>query len=328
MPPEFKFSIDECDVPNKSGLSLYRAARTKWLTWLEHDEHHALWKQITAMLWNDAVFRMVNEARRFSEVDSRTAASNGMLAGLIDVGYVASQVLAIWKLMDSRRDVISLRRLFDNIVANRHLLTREHFVAYDGVPYDYEAAMKEYYAGWTLEAMGQFHGLPIDGPHAFGTSEIMHQAFDRLCGTTPEMRSRQDVISDRAIETIEGWFNDPILKKLSEIRHKFIAHAADENSRAAIGLDHIGVTLGEVEQAHQLIVRICEVITAQLLYDAHHGQVVPIPQFNQFAALDTHFVPKNAINELSRWWHQHMESRAKWTKGPIKLIPDPTPADA
>lgn len=321
MAAGYKYKISECDVENCKALAIYRAMRQRWLHWLNDDDQHAVWKQIYAMTWSDAVFRTVNEARRFSTPTDPTAASNGMLAEFIDLGYVATQTVAIWRLMDDRDDVISLRRVLDSISRNRHLITREIYVAHDGLPYDPAAAQARYYAGWTVEQMEQFHGLPTEGPDAFGTSDLLHTAFDRLSGKSPEKRSRTDTIDPRVFDTLQAWLNDPVFQKLITIRHNFVAHAADEKSRAATGLDKIGVTLGEIERAHTMLVKTAEVITSQLLYDAHHGQVVPIPQLDQLGHLDKPFAPPTALGELSGWWHKHMDDRAKWTKGSFDLIP-------
>jgi hypothetical protein len=66
------------------------------------DQH--IWPQIQTMMLNDAYFKLMGRAREL------TGEFNGPIAGLIEVGYVTSQTLAIRRLCDPRRDVISLRR--------------------------------------------------------------------------------------------------------------------------------------------------------------------------------------------------------------------------
>lgn len=68
--------------------------------WL--DQH--IWPQIQTMLLNDAYFKLMGRAREL------TGEFNGPIAGLIEAGYVTSQTIAIRRLCDDRRDVISLRR--------------------------------------------------------------------------------------------------------------------------------------------------------------------------------------------------------------------------
>jgi hypothetical protein len=68
--------------------------------WLDHD----VWPQIQTMMLNDAYFKLMGRAREL------TGEFNGPIASLIESGYVTSQVVAIRRLCDSRKDVISLRR--------------------------------------------------------------------------------------------------------------------------------------------------------------------------------------------------------------------------
>jgi hypothetical protein len=62
------------------------------------------------------------------------------LAEALFDGHVATQVLAIRRLMDDRNtDIISLRRLVKDLRHSWTLFTRENYVCFDGLPYDYEA---------------------------------------------------------------------------------------------------------------------------------------------------------------------------------------------
>ncbi len=65
-PLEYEYAIDACDVFDKERLQKYRDKRRQWLDWLEGDRHHAIWHQILAMLWNDAVFRMIDKSREIA----------------------------------------------------------------------------------------------------------------------------------------------------------------------------------------------------------------------------------------------------------------------
>lgn len=67
------------------------------------DRH--IWPQIQTMMLNDAYFKLMGRAREL------TGEFNGPIAVLIEVGYVTSQTLAIRRLCDAGRDVISLRRV-------------------------------------------------------------------------------------------------------------------------------------------------------------------------------------------------------------------------
>jgi len=64
-----------------------------------------IWPQVQTMMRNDAYFKLMGRAREL------TGEFNGPISGLIEVGYVTSQTLAIRRLCDGGRDVISLRRV-------------------------------------------------------------------------------------------------------------------------------------------------------------------------------------------------------------------------
>ena len=75
--------------------------------WL--DQH--IWPQISSMLLNDAYFKLMDHAHEL------TGQFNGPIGALIVSGYVTSQVIAIRRLCDNRRDVISLRRVLSKAKA-------------------------------------------------------------------------------------------------------------------------------------------------------------------------------------------------------------------
>lgn len=64
-----------------------------------------IWPQIQKMMLDDAYFKLMGRAREL------TGEFNGPIAGLIVVGYVTSQTIAIRRLCDGGRNVISLRRV-------------------------------------------------------------------------------------------------------------------------------------------------------------------------------------------------------------------------
>src|SRR5260370_12340183 len=144
----YTYAPEDCDIVDKAVLTAYRDKRSEWLHLLNGKDDHAVCRQISAMLWNDAVFRVANESRRLSREAGRSSSSrNWSLAQFMDQGFVATQTLSIRKLMERAsnkpaRQVISLRRVLDDIKEHRALFTRENYVAHDGLPYD-PAPMKQ-----------------------------------------------------------------------------------------------------------------------------------------------------------------------------------------
>jgi hypothetical protein len=138
----WKTPIDECDIKDKQKLKLYRRKRAERLDWLHGDDDHAICRQIWLMSWSYLTYRIINESRRIASARGhRSAALNGLIAEFDDLGFVAAQALAIRRLTeqeykDPAKQVISLRRLVDDLKKHRHLFTRETFVCFDGAPFD------------------------------------------------------------------------------------------------------------------------------------------------------------------------------------------------
>jgi hypothetical protein len=322
---EYEYGVDQCSVSDKALLTDFREKRSEWIGWLERDVHHSIWGQIHSIMWNDAVYRSLNEARRFASSEDPTASVNGMFGAFIDRGYVSTQVLDICKITDRSSDdpkkgVISLRRLFHDIRDHRRLLTRENFVSYDGLPYDYAAAQQAHIDGLTPEELGKLRWVATKGPDAWGISEIVHRAFDELSGIAGNERTRTDLIHEHVFGTIETWFHAPILTKLRTHRNKFIGHAADELSRRIEPLDRLGLSLDEIAEAQRIVVRIATAIGSHILYDTAPGGVVPTPQFNVFENLEMPVIPANSMQDIGDWWDNHQRERENWVRERIDLI--------
>jgi hypothetical protein len=104
------------DVLNTSLLNKFLRKRDGWLTWLKNDEYRAIWPyQITSMIWDDVVFQVLSHAQKSL---SESTAANRLLGLSLERGYVATQVLAMRRLWDKGNDVISLRRLRDDVCLN------------------------------------------------------------------------------------------------------------------------------------------------------------------------------------------------------------------
>lgn len=322
---EYEYDVGQCSVANKELLTEFREKRSEWMDWLERDVHHNIWDQIHSMMWNDAAYRSLNEARRFASEENPTAAVNGMFGELIDRGYVSTQVLDICRITDRsnndpKKGVISLRRLLDNIRNNRHLLTRENFVSYDGLPYDYATAEQAHIESLTPEERGKARWVSTKGPDAWGSSQRIHSAFDELSGVVEDKRTRTDLIHEDVFKTVESWLDAPVLKKLRTHRNKFIGHAADELSRRVEPLDRLGLSLDEIAEAQRIVIRIATTIGSHILYDTALGGVVPTPQFNVFENLEMPVIPAANTAEIEDWWHKHASERENWLQERIDLI--------
>lgn len=316
---EYDYPTSECDVADKKTLKKYREKRSQWLLWLKGDPDHSVWVQIETMLWNDAIFRLINESRRIAhKTGEPSSALNGAFARFTDQGYVATQVLAIRRLMDKRDDVISLRRVLNDMRANKHLMTREHYVAHDGLPFDCERVAREFWAKHiehgTLE---QLPGLPSRGPEAFGMARLCHDAFDRLAGTAPANRRRGDIIADTVFSRLDDRLERSGAANVIQYGHKFIAHAADARSRQTLSNDQQGITLDKLAGCQRAICEVAHTISACLLWDSNHG-LIPVPQYDLMEHLDQPWLRHDHLKTLRDAWEQNVRNVEQWTENAVE----------
>ena len=305
----YKTAADQCDVRNRAGLEEYRTKRERWLDWYEFrpSEPNSIQAQLFSMIFLDLGYRIVANLRK-REKASEYAAASGLLVRLLDQGYVANQILAIRKLMDGRKDVISVRRLLDDVSASRSLITREIYVCYDGLPYEHDS--------WRNSAQSQeerIFGIEAPGLHEYLASKYRHERFDRLAGVAPDGRTRDDVVRPGVFANLVKWLEDSPATKLITLSHKFFAHAADNMSRDS--LVYSGIQLTDVAETQRAIIRVERAITDHLLYLATARDVVPFPPLGLVQGLDKLFAPVDAITTMHSEWDALADQRNKWAEG-------------
>lgn len=305
--PRYRARVEDCEVDDRDALLKYRVKRDLWLGWYEHSaaEPNSIQQQLFSMIFIDLTYRAVISPRRDS---ADIAAKSGILAHLLDQCYVANQILAIRRLLDTRKDVISLRRLLDDISDSRELLTREIYVCYDGLPYDFES--------WrllpaTLET--RMWGIQAPGFGKYVGSKARHEMFDRLSGISATARARTDRIRDAVFDRLESWIKATPAAKIRTLSHKFFAHAADPNSRDS--LENSGIKLADIAEIHRALVRVERAITDQILFIAVARDVVPMPPLGLFKGLDNPYASTDWIEKMHQQWRELSEEREGWTHG-------------
>lgn len=305
----------ECDVQDQPRLNEYRAKRNEWLHWyaLDKDVPNNIQQQIFSMLFMDLAYRSITQPRQIGEQDASLAIQNGLLSHLLDQGYVASQVFAIRKLLDKRPDVISLRRLLNDIGNNRDLITREIYVSHNGVPYDPDS--------WKhLPQQTEHHifGINAPGLSYYLASKHRHETFDLLAGVKPTLRQRGDLIRPEIFETLNSWLDNSPAAHFIKLSHKFFAHAADVKSLGS--LKYSGIKLADVATTQRTIVRVERAITDEILFVAEARNVVPMPPLGLFQKLQFPYVPVESISDMHGLWDMLTKERNEWCKGISKEL--------
>lgn len=299
-------------------LKDYLAAKARWLGWLDGDEHHSINGQLSQLLWQDAVFRSFNAARAEATGKGPSAAVAPILARFLDEGYVANLVLGISKLVEKSnprqadKGVVSLRRIIDELKASQALLTRENYLAAENAPYDYapveQAALREMLDRSSNGVV--FEWQQVGGASDWSLAKRLHETFDKLAGVDASARKPDDVVSADLLARLEAALEDPVFAKIRTLRHKSIAHAADQVSRPAGGVK--GLTFNDVDAALKKLLGVRQLIQATILYDSWRAGSVPVPQHDQFQYLDLPFVGAGGVEILRTFWAEHCNERDGW----------------
>lgn len=323
MRDRFTTPAGQCDVHDQRKLESYRALWRKWMSWYDHapGEPHSIEQQIQTMLFNDLTYRSVVSARSTVPVEIEVAARTSTIAFLLDTGYVTTQVLAVLKLLDDRRDVISVMRLLKDVQKNRAVITREIYVSSFGFPYDP--------LGWQSDgrelsgAVGVF-GLEAPELTYWLQSHYLQETFERLSGKQPEERSRTDTIPNSVFKRLHAWLSTDSIRKLETIRNNFLAHAADAASREETKYE--GIRFAELDEAQRAIIRVERAVTDLILARRIAREVVPMPPLGLFAKLDLPYATKEAENRMYNHWDELSDERNDWNQGILEELIPPNPA--
>lgn len=309
--PDYEYPEKDCDVLDKAALKEFRKKRLEWIGWL-NDGDNAIWRQIHTMIWNDRLFWMVNESRRIADKHGgEFAARSGWLGEMIDQGYYATQLLALRKLTDPpsnnpKKQVVSLRRLMNDLRNHRQLFTREVYVSYDGLCFDPNEAEDAY---WKSNPAGGVRSEKLGGPLDHTTSDRMQLHFDAMTDGVPGTLDRADRIREDVFDDLDARLNSAPIDKVRVLANKRIAHAPDASSIPKSGLPE--VTFKDLWVCQQVICEVAGFISTFIVQESTHG-IVPIPQLDMFDRWDKPFIPAGSEDELRNIWVKSAEERDLW----------------
>ena len=308
--PEYQYSLEDCDVPEvrRAALGEYRTFRRKCLEYMRGTADTSVMNQVHELAWHTAVFRTLNEARRLEP----ERLVNGALWELTTAGYAALMSLGIRKLVDDDSRTDSLWNVVALVERRPELLTREKFVCYDGLPYDYEAVYRDHITSLDIRNGGAVGWLPTSGPKAWAMSEMLHKAFDKLSSASATKRRREDKIPPSVLTAVKEGLSHPAIKKVCTLANRQIAHA----QRFSESSNPIPTTTyNDIDQALQQIVRVANFLSTSFFYDAAFGSVVPTPQFDVLEALDQSWITTKNIPTLHKYWGELSDSIDAWGHG-------------
>jgi hypothetical protein len=289
-----------------------------WIESFSGKDRNAILNQIYQMMWNTAVFKVVNEARRIAPVDTKGQTEiNGMLHRFMDRCFFDSQFLSIRRLTDTaytledpKKGIFSLVALLSDMKANASLLSRENLFSAEGLEYDYEAIQQREleYAVEQSKKGNSAYWIPAElGSHSV---RLRHEQIDALCGVKADQRKPSD--------TIRAEVFDFLIKRLKDASedvnlrvNKYIAHAATPESREYVKADEMSLTLGHLWDAHKVICQVANFVDVYMLSRANHS-FLPVPQYDHLEHIDKPLVSTPGVEVLSNAWHEFHKETDSW----------------
>jgi len=272
----------------------------EWRDQLCGGDVHSVQQQIFRMMWNAAVFNLVRKARELALHDGEGEVQhNWAVSEFILTGYFETQSLGIRRLLDPRRDVVSLKRLVTDLEKAVHLLTRRNILAAAECPYDYEEVIEG----------PDHHG--VSGPELAKTafSEEMHARIDSLTGVEATARSPDDKVRPEVIKRLKCRLNqcDEIYTYVT----KFFAHAATQDSRDKKNADEIKLTLRKISEVHRIL---CEntAFIAKSILGLPFDQFLVLYTRDVFENLTAPMASEETVPQLREEWESYERTTREW----------------
>jgi hypothetical protein len=294
----------------------YQEKRAVWLECLCGKDQHSIHSQIGNMLWNTAVFKVVNEARRLSpEAKEGGVQVNGAIHNLIDYGYFTMQAMAIRRLIDEHplhgnKAVYSLKRLLIDIRENRQLVTRQNMMAAEGRPYDAEP-IRQKHEQYVQEKLAK-------GENTFWMQDVLddtrierrHQDIDKLTGILSSARRPDDTLCEDIIDELDQRLSSEC-SDIGTHATKFMAHAATPESRKPISDISKDPTLGMLWNAERALIEVADFISVVILGDSPVGGLA-VPQYDHLAYIDRPLITQAQVVQLNHVWQEYYKEIQSW----------------
>jgi hypothetical protein len=282
----------------------FQKRRQLWIQCMGGEDRNSIQRQIHHMLWNTAAFTIVNEAWRIAPpAKGQGRQINGLVHRLVVDGFVADQVLAVRRLTDCepiqdtkrKRAVYSLIALLEDLRANTKWMTRVHL----------------------LESMGLNHEAwphTEESEHG-GLRDLFWDKLNRDIDTLAAVKKKDRTPGDAVREGVFDRLMKKVTSSCGELMvyaNKFLAHAADPESRQDKNADKIKVTLNHFYHAQEAICGAANFLSATLL-DGKNNFTLASPQYDHLKYIDSALVTSEGLPALHRVWKEYEELIENWT---------------
>jgi hypothetical protein len=218
-----------------------------------------------------------------------TAANNGLLHHSIRSGFVALQTLRIAKIADPRGatvgDVISLPRVLKDIGKFRESLTRE----------------------WAITQASAYHNC-----------EALNEGWDALCGVAPENRTGKDIISEYTINELDRTVRSA-RERVEVYRNKFLAHAAEPDSRRNLSFQDLKLTWNILEEGLSDLTKVTRTISEVIAVHPRGYTVNVALKSGALRGLEKPYLSPNQRPSLNQWLHLEQTQISGFSKVDIAM---------
>jgi len=291
-------------------------AWTLWSDCLRGDDENSIFRQISVMIWDTAIFRFILESRQIQiEKNPDNPPLNISFHSFLDRNYFQGQAVSIRRLADKskyglmgKKGIYSLYSLINDISKRRTELTRESFFELRRIPYDYtklQQGEKEIIEQQLRENRSAFR---IPPEFDWEISADAHNTFDRLCGVQAQNRKHQDIIAEKVFSSLKDKLD--MCRGITSYVDKYVAHSATPESRAVVNIDSAKITLGHIWAAHQTIYEIAEYLSGVLFAEGHGALAWKSPYL--FDNWEAPLLESEDINRLEMVYKEYGEETTKW----------------
>lgn len=303
-----------------------KQAWKNWVDCLKGDDPNSIFQQISKMIWDTAIFRIIIEGRK-SQIrkNPQDPEINGALHSFIDRNYFQSQCAFIRRLTDNsysltgKRGVYSINALIKDIKNYQEELTRERYLEFRNMPYDYteiKNKQNEFLINLSLSEQRSERFSLVPPELDWEPIEKAHQTFDRLSGTTPNNRSPNDKITDKVFGRLQEELAD--CQKIIHYVNEYIAHSASLESRSIQDENKSAVTFNRLWKAHQIIFEVAEFLSVILFSEGHMALAKESPTFFEF--WEKPLYEKGEIDLVKTTFKTYLEETEKWGNSGIEEV--------
>lgn len=289
--------------------------RAEWLECLHGSDRNSVTNQLHRMMWDAASFRVINRGRFLTaHDDAGKPRVSGLLHGLLNQTFAASQAARIRRLMDARKPgeknaVLSLTSLIADLGEHADILTRKAIFDAEGLPYN-ASPIKEQEANskpGKIGTFGQAFAIPPEPSHL---REERHSELDRLCAVTANERQPTDKIRTEVFDDLKC-FLDKACGPVEHYVNKYIAHAATPRSRECSKLELEHLRLDFLKDAESALCKVANFVAVFVLGDRLIGSLAWANN-DHFAYLDVPLVTNDQFDALQEEWDKYNVETQSW----------------